>query len=170
MWNETRDRYIKDFKLTKQNDLMALGAILSMNLQRYRAQKDLGDAKKAAAALAMVRECTKGIMESEKALGIDKAAREKGGQHTVSDYITRLKRAAYMKGVHLSERLKAYEAFNMEMRWKLRLLRNGDAEDKAYHNLSEKSICAWAETELAKLEEADKAWAKEKGALWVGKL
>lgn len=170
MWNETRDRYVKDYKLVKQNDLMALGAILSMALMQYRAQRDLSDPRKAATALAMIEKCSEGIRKGEKALGIDKATREKGGQHTVSDYLTTLKRAAYMKGVHLSERTKNYERVIMECRWKLRLLRNGDIEDKAYHNLSPQNICDWLEKELIKLEDLDKKWAAEKGALFVGKL
>jgi hypothetical protein len=58
----------------------------------------------------------------------------------------------------------------MELRWKLRLLQNGDDEDRKYHNVSEKSICEWAARELAKLEEADKKWAKEKGKVFVGRL
>lgn len=170
MWNETRDRYIKDFKVQKQNDLMQLGSILSLALMQYRAQRELADPKKAAGAVAMIEKCAEGIRKGEKALGIDRATREKGGQHNVHDYLANLKKAAYMKGVHLSDRVKAYEALAMECRWKIRLLRNGDTEDRAYHGLSEKSICDWLEKELATLEVKDKEWAKTKGALFVGKL
>lgn len=170
MWNETRDRYIKDFKVQKQNDLMQLGSILSLALMQYRAQRELADPKKAAGAVAMIEKCAEGIRKGEKALGIDRATREKGGTHNVHDYLTNLKKAAYMKGVHLSDRVKAYEAMAMDVRWKIRLLRNGDAEDKAYHGISETSIVAGLEKELARLEELDKVWARERGAIWVGKL
>lgn len=170
MWNETRDRYVKDYKLVKQNDLMALGAVLSLALMQYRAQRELSDPKKAPSAIAMIEKCSEGIRKAEKSLGIDKATREKGGAQNVHDYLTNLKRAAYARAVHLSKRLKAYEAFMMELRWKLRLLKNGDAEDKAYHNLSPQKICDWAEQQLNALEGRDKEWAKEKGAIWVGKL
>lgn len=170
MWNETRDRYIKDFKIAKQNDLMQLGSILSLALMQYRAQKDLADPKKGAGAVAMIEKCAEGIRKGEKALGIDRATREKGGTHNIHDYLTNLKRAAYMKGVHLSDRVKAYEAMAMDTRWRVRLLRNGDAEDRAYHGISEKSIVDGLEKELARLEVLDKKWAVEKGALFVGKL
>lgn len=170
MWNETRNRYIRDFKIQKQNDLVQLGAILSLQLLLYRAQRELSDPKKIAGAVAMIEKCSEGIRKGEKALGIDRATREKGGQHTVADYLATLKKSAYMKGVHLSDRVKAYEAMAMETRWKIRLLRNGDVEDKAYHGLSEKSIIDGLEKELNRLEELDKTWAKEKGALFVGKL
>lgn len=170
LWEETAKRYIKDYRITKTNDLILLGALLSQVLVLYRAQKELVDEKKAAAAQAMITKAADEIRKGEKALGIDKATREKGGQQTVADFITRLKRAAYEKGVHISNRVKEYERVAMEARWKIRLLRNGDPEDQQYHRISEKSIIDWLEKELAKLEEADKTWAKEKAAVWVGKL
>lgn len=170
MWNETRDRYIRDYKLVRTNDLVLLGAILSSVLMMYRAQTDLADPKKAPNAMERISKAAAEMRVGEKALGVDKATREKGGSHTVADYVTRLKRAGYEKGVHLSKRMLAYEQVMMEARWKIRLLRNGDAEDRAYHNLSEKAILDWLEQELAKLEEADKTWSKERGAIFVGKL
>jgi hypothetical protein len=170
VWNHTRDRYIQDYGLVKQNDLVLLGAILAQNTAMYRAQRDLTDPKKAGAAQGVLIKAATEIRELEKALGIDKKTREAGGQHTVSDYITRLKRAAHAKGVRVAERVKAYESFNKELSWKLRLLANGDAEDRKYHDVSERSICEWATRELAKIEAAEKKWAKEKGAVFVGRL
>lgn len=170
LWNEWMRRYVDDYKLTKMNDLALLGGILSNLLLMYRAQRDLAQPDKQAKAQAMISAATDDIRKGEKALGIDKATRERGGQHTVADFITRLKRAAYEKGVHVSDRVKAYEAVMMEARWRIRLNRNGDQEDKDYHKVSDKAIVAWLEVELAKLEEKDKTWAKEVGALYVGKL
>lgn len=170
MWNETKDRYIRDYRITRTNDLILLGALLSQVLTLYRAQRDLSDEKKAGGAQAMVSKASDEIRKAEKALGIDKASREKGGQHSVSDYLTTLKKAAFEKGVHISNRVKEYERVMMEARWKIRLLRNGDLEDRQYHRLTAESIIDWLEKELGKLEEKDKEWAKEKGAIWVGKL
>lgn len=169
-WKETSKRYIDDYGITKSNDLVLLGAILSQAVVMYRSQRDMADPKKSAAASKAIASSAAEIRELEKALGLDKRTREAGGQHTVADYVTRLKRAAHMKGVRISERVKAYEAFNMELRWKLRLLANGDDEDRRYHDVSPEKICKWAEGELAKLEEADKEWAREKGSVFVGKL
>jgi hypothetical protein len=110
------------------------------------------------------------IRELEKALAIDKKTRESGGTHTVANYVETLKYAARTYGVHLSKRVKDYERVMMEARWKLRLLRNGDPEDRSYHGLTEKSFCQWLEKELETLEEADRRFAHEKGRLFVGKL
>lgn len=170
LWETSAQRYIDDYGIAKANDLMLLGAILSQGVAMYRAQRDLTDHKKAANAQNIIIKAAGEIRELEKALGIDKKTREQGGQHTVADYVTRLKRAGNAKGVRIAERVKAFEAFNMELRWKLRLLENGDDEDRAYHNLSPESICAWARNELAKLEEADKQWAMQKGKIFVGRL
>ena len=170
MWEETAERYIQDYGLKKANDLLQLGAILSQALMMFRAQKELADPDKAAVAQAAIKMASDEIRKGEKALGVDKATREKGGQHTVADYVTRLKRAAYEKGIRLSERLTEYERVMMEARWKLRVLQNGDKEDREYHRLTEKTFCEWLRSELAAIEEKDKVWAREKGALFVGKL
>jgi hypothetical protein len=170
MWNSTVRRYIADYKLQKANDLVLLGAILSQILTMYRAQRDLLDPKKSAMAQALITKCTQEIRAGEKALGVDKAGREKSGQHTTADYIARLKKAGYEKGVHISGRVIEYERVCMEARWKIRLLRNGDVEDRAYHNISEKAIVKWLEGELATLEQKDREWARERGSVFVGTL
>ncbi len=169
-WEETSKRYIQDYALVKMNDLVMLGAILSQGVAMYRAQKSLFDPKKATNAVAAISKASEQIQQLEKALGIDKKTREAGGQHTTADYVTTLKRAGHAMGVKIAERTKAYEAFTMELRWKCRLLRNGDEEDKAYHNITAESVVAWAENELARLEAEDKRWAHEKGRVFTGRL
>lgn len=171
LWKNTARKYLSDYGITRQNDLVLLGALLSQILVMYRAQKDISHEKKAAStAQVQIAKAATEIRELEKALGIDKKTRELGGKHTVMDYITNLKRAAHEKGVHISKRVKAYEEFAMDLRWRIRLLHNGDEEDRAYHNLSEDKILKWAEQQLAELEELDKQYANEKGRLYVGKM
>lgn len=170
MWEESAKRYIEDYGLVKANDLMLLGAILSQGIAMFRAQRDLSDPKKAGQAATAISKASEQIRELEKALGIDKKSREAGGQHTVADYVTTLKRAAHAKGVRISERIKAYEAFMTELSWKIRVLENGDDEDRSYHSLTPESICEWASKELEKLAEKDKEWAKEKGRIFVGRV
>jgi hypothetical protein len=58
----------------------------------------------------------------------------------------------------------------MDARWKLRLLRNGDPEDRAYHKLTPQAFCDWLEAELGKLEEIDKKYARDKHAVYVGRF
>lgn len=191
MFVETRDKYMKDYNLTKTNDLVLLGAILTQQLVMFRAQQRLNgmepemdgagvptgrykivEVKPQAMGHAqntVIKAATE-IRDIEKALGIDKKTREAGGQHTVANYITHVKKAGHQMGVHISKRTKAYEKFVMELRWKIRLLRNGDPEDRQYHNISPASILDWAEQELARLEEVDKKFAKEKGKVFIGKL
>jgi hypothetical protein len=190
-WEELRDKYVKDYALVKANDLALLGAILSQHLIIFRAEKrmtgmkpqvdhagiptgqyeyDPPDAADVTGAQKAITVAAKEIRELEQNLGIDKKTREAGGQHTVADYITNLKKAAHTMGVHITERTKEYEAFVMELRWKLRLNKNGDPEDKAYHDLSDEKILEWAEREVAKLENVDKQFATQKGKLFVGSL
>lgn len=170
LWNTSAKRFIDDYGLSKTNDLVLLGAILSQQLAMYRAQRALNEPKQAASAQNTIKKAAEEIRELEKALGIDKKSREAGGKHDMAAYVTTLKRAAHEKGVHVTARVKAYEHLAMELRWRVRLLRNGDAEDRAYHGISERGIIDWLEQQLAELEEKDKQWAKDKGRLFLGRL
>jgi hypothetical protein len=191
LWEESSKRYIEDYGLEQQNDLLLLGAVLSQQLAMYRAQQRMnglepefdasgvptGRYKKAnvkasdmTAAQNIIIKAGGEIRELEKTLGIDKKSREAGGQQTVASYVGSLKEAARRYGLHLANRQKAYEEFCMEMRWKLRLLRNGDAEDRAYHDLSPDKLLKWAEDQLKHLEEVDQKYAREIGKIYVGRV
>jgi hypothetical protein len=189
LFEQTRDAYIKDYGLTKQNDLLTLGSILSLTVEKFRAQKQLTgmepeldannvptgrykvskEKKERSAALSTITKISAEIREIEKTMGLDKKTRDAGGQHSTANYIDLLKRKAHEYGVRITERTKEFERVMMEARWKIRLLRNGDPEDRAHHNITETEIINWLEKELAKIEANDKKWAKEKGKLFVGK-
>lgn len=191
VWEQLRDRYIRDYQLAKANDLALLGTILSQHLVIFRAEQKLNGMepeldhggvptgrykhnppkeKDIAAAHKAINAASKEIRELESSLGVDKKTREAGGQHTVGDYVTRLKKAAHEMGVHISKRTVAYEAFCMELKWKLRMLQNADAEDLQYEDLSPDKVIDWAVKELAKLEEVDKTFANDKGKVFIGQL
>lgn len=191
VWDQLRDKYIRDYQLSKANDLALLGTILSQHLVIFRAEQKLNgmepeldhggvptgrythnppkDAEIASAHKA-INSASKEIRELESSLGVDKKTREAGGQHTVGDYVAKLKKAAHQMGVHISKRTLAYEAFCMEMRWKVRMLQNADQEDLRYENLSPEKVIDWARIELAKLEKIDQEFAKEKGKVFIGQL
>ncbi len=191
MWEKAEENYRRDYALDKANDLVLLGAILTQQLALFRAQQEVngmkpdfdqeglptGKYKRVAlkpvelkAAQDVVIRASKEIRELETTLGIDKKTRDAGGKETTADYLAELKRAAGQLGIHISKRLLAYEAFAMELRTKLRILANADEEDKQYEGVSEEKVLEWARTELAKLEEIDKEFAKEKGKVFVGRL
>lgn len=172
LWNTATERYLEDYAINKQGDKLLLGAVLSQQLAMFRAQRQMQDPKLRKEARKTITEAAAEVRELEKALGIDKKTREAGGQHTVASYVTNLKRAAHEKGIHISARVKAYEKFAMELRQIIRLLRNGDAEDRQYHrdSTSEKTVVEWAEKRLAELEELDKQWARDKGAIALARI
>lgn len=188
-----KDAYEKDYTFDKLNDRVLFGSLLTQQLALYRGQQTISgmepefDAKERPtgfmirrtpppkpaemkAAQDAINSATGEIMKLEKALGIDKKTRESGGQHTLIAYLTTLKRAANEFGIQVNERTKAYEAFAMEGRTKLRILFNADAEDRQYHGITEKGVLTWFRDELARLEQIDKDFAKQKGELWRGKL
>jgi hypothetical protein len=192
MWEQAKKAYTTDYRLAKTNDLVLLGAILTQQLALFRAQQEVNGmepefdqsgiptgryikikdqkATEKAAAQKRIAEASKEIREIEKALGIDKKTRESGGAFNVADYIRTLKEAGHSFGVHIAKRMKFYEETMMEARWRIRLLRNGDAEDKQYHDISEAKIVDWLEERLKEAEDIDKKYAHEKGKVYVGKL
>jgi hypothetical protein len=191
LYTEMDESYRKDYRLVRQSELVLLGSILSQALALYRATQDMSgmhvrrdksgiptgeyehrDLKPAerAAIQKIIADATKEIRDTEKALGIDKKSRDAGNQESVAAYIATLKRAAHRMGVHIHERVKKYEEFNMALQWRLRLLRNGDDEDKKYHDLSPEKVCKWAEEQLAGIDDFNKQFAKSQSKLFGGKL
>lgn len=191
-FESVRDSYIADYNLVKTNDLALLSSLLSQQLEVYRAQQlmngmepvlddkqvptgeyalvEVKDATKNAAQQRLIK-ATQEIREIEKSLGIDKKTREAGGQYSIEEYIATLKKAGRQYGVHIARRFKLHEAFVNGLRWRVRLFRNGDREDQQYHGVETlEKVIQWAETEMKKIEDADKKHANEQGAMVIGKL
>jgi hypothetical protein len=190
-WEALAKRYAEDYQLTKGNDLAFLDLVLQQHILAYRAQNllngmvpELDDEKlptgrymhkpptpaQTEKAQKSMTDASKEIRALEKVLGIDRAARESQGGHTIDSYLTTLKGAANEFGVHISNRLKAYEQFVNDLRWRVRLNENGDEEDKRYHDVEMDGIMRWTREELGRLEQIDKDFAHEKQKLWLGKL
>ena len=190
-YNETAKAYMEDYRLVRISEKVLLGAILAQVITIYRAQLELVGLKPKRDTSGVptgeyeevklsapdrnglqkqIGEATKEIRDTEKNLGIDKKSRDAGGGETTANYIATLKKAAHRMGVHINRRLHLYEEFAMQLRWRLRLLRVGDDEDKRYHNISEENICRWSENVLKQLEDFDKKFAKDQAKLFGGKL
>jgi hypothetical protein len=191
LFNEMAEAYQKDYRLARKGELVLLGAILSQALTQFRCQQELSgvveetDANEIgtgvwvrreikpadrASLQKMMGEATKEIRANEIALGIDKKSRDAGSQESVANYIATLKQAGHRMGVHIHQRVFMYEAFVKELSWRIRLNRNGDAEDKKYHDVSPEKICEWAENELSAMTEFDKEFAHSQKKLYGGKL
>lgn len=190
-WEATAERYGEEYTLSKQNDLIALGQLLQQQVILFRAQVaingmeaevngqgvptgqykrvDLDPGEVAAWHKTMTQASTE-MRNLERALGIDKATREKGGSHTTDGYIRTLKRAAHQRALHISQRTLEYERVINELRVKLRLLYHGDAEDRKYENITPKTILDWLREECEALAEVDKRFNREKGRLFLGEL
>lgn len=190
-WEVSHERYKEDYTLSKQNDLIALGQLLQQQVLLFRAQTAIngmepetdsagvptGSYKRVdldgGEVMAWQKTMTAASQEMraiEKSLGLDKATREQGGAHTVDSYIKTLKRAAHQRAVHIAQRTLEYEKVINELRVRLRLLYNGDEEDRKYHGITPKTVLDWLKEECARLEEVDRVHNREKGKLWLGKL
>lgn len=188
-FEESRDRYLSDYKLTNQSDRLAVNTMLTLHMEAFRAAQRLngmeaevdansvptGRYKKVevkgqdrASALTVLIKARESVAETEKSLGIDKRTRDQGGQYDIATYIGGAKQAAREYGVHLSKRYMAYVTFVMALRTQHRMLRQLDSEDLAEMRLTPESLLDWIWNELVKLEEVDKKFAHEKGKLIAG--
>jgi hypothetical protein len=191
LWETALARYREEYQIVKMNDLVTLGALLQQHLILYRCQWAVNGmepetdrqgvptgryrrvemkASDLAAYQKTLTEAAKEMRALEKSLGIDRATREAGGAHTVDSYLTTLKRAAHQRGIHITKRTLAYEAFVNEARWRVRMLFHADAEDRAYHKIDPKAVLTWVYHELQRLEQVDKDFAHERGKLYLGRL
>lgn len=191
LWEKSAQRYVEDYHLVNTNDLHTLGAILQQQILAYRAQflvngmeaqmdasgvptgqyvQSKRSVDDMATAQKVLNLATDQIAKLEKVLGIDKASREAGGQVSVQTYVRTLKRAAHERGIHISQRVLAYEQFVQDMSWRLRVLKNADPEDRAYHDITPEKICDWARSEVESLAEVERKFKAERGAIYVGKL
>lgn len=187
----SHDRLEAEYAFEKLNDKMAFSSLLTQQLIAVRSQqkisgmvpefdgsgKPLGTYKyvklKAAeeqAAHKALSNATEQIQAIEKQLGIDKKTRDAGNTESVQSYMVRVKRAAMAFGIHINERVRAYEAFCMELRKLLRMLENLDAEDRQHHAITKDNVLKFAREGLDTLEQVDRDFAKQKGHLWRGKL
>jgi hypothetical protein len=191
LWNKSHDRYVEDYHLTKLNDLVLVGAILQQQVTLYRAQCALNgiepeldannvptgkyiqrklDADETDKYLKMLNTASGEIQKVEKALGIDKVSREAGGTVSVEHYLRTLKRAAHERGIHVLNRVTFIEGFAMELRMKLRILNNADAEDRSYHEISPEKILEWCTEKLDEMDALDQQFARERGKIYLGQL
>jgi hypothetical protein len=189
LWTTLESRYKSDYRINKINDLVQLGMLLMQNIALFRAQRSLagiseklGDDGLPTGEIEHVqlkdadvsrfngeiRNAAKEIRDIERAMGIDKRSREAGGDESVRDYLTRLKRLAHDYGLHVNGRVKALEEFAMELKWRLRVAENGDAEDRTYMDCTPDAIMRWARDQLDVLEENEKVFARHQNALIVG--
>jgi hypothetical protein len=172
MWQRASARFQEDYAITKPNDLVLLGALLTQQLLMYRAQIKVVDPEdtKPAEHQNRIMKAGEEIRKIEKSLGIDKQSREAGGQHNVAEYITKLKKFARAKGIRISERVVEMESLMMDMSWKIRLLRNGDDEDRRHHGITDASIVNELEKRIDEIHEKDQEWAREVGSVFVGQV
>lgn len=188
-WTTLAAAYQEQYDLRKINDLTNLATLLVQHISLYRAQQALSGRvpemdedelptgryvsrllkpAEIRAYQEQVNTASKEIRDIEKAMGVDKASRDKGGDESAKAWLIQMKARAHRYGLHVSKRVTKYEEFVMELRWRLRLNLNGDSEDKAYENVSDADIIKWAREKLAELEEVDKTFAAEEGALVLG--
>lgn len=188
-WTTLESAYRDQYDLRKINDLTNLGTLLVQQINLYRAQMGLSGrvpvidedglptgayeqrvlrANEVRSFQDQITGASKEIREIERTMGIDKKSRDQAGDASLQGWLVQMKARAHRYGLHVSKRVHAYEEFVMELRWRLRLNEIGDTEDKHYEECSDEGVLRWTRERLAELEQADRKFAQEEGALVLG--
>jgi hypothetical protein len=188
-FNTLSQQYQQQYSLRKVNDLTNLSTLLVQHVNLYRAQQAMTGRQPAVdddglptgkyemrqlkpaeirAFQGQITDASKEIRTIETTMGVDRKSRDAQGDESVQAWLTAMKAKAVRYGLHVSTRVKKYEEFAMELRWRIRLEQNGDAEDKHYEQCSPEEIVKWARVELEKLEKVDRDFANEEGKIAIG--
>lgn len=183
-----KKQYLKEYAISKPNDLARLSQLLMAELAAHRMTKKMAgqtarydakgqftgyekvDDEEMASVLKSLPQIQSEIRSLEQHLRLDKKSREGHGQNEVKEYMETLKRAAKQYGVHLSERYTKYDEFRNELSWKLRVLDNADDKDRTYHNITAETVLQYCRDHVAEMDDFDKAFAHDKQSIWVGKI
>lgn len=173
---ERRDEYMAQNKFTNQSDLADLDRVLLMEaminrwstwmsrgfdyMQARVDERDIG---------SRINDYSKELRQVKKALGIDKASRDKDKSESVGDFVENLLRRAKEFGVHRNQQYEKAVTLIYELKAMVRMYDRCDEEERKELDLSPESIMEWIRTNMveewdeidAAFRENQKAWIRE---------
>jgi hypothetical protein len=169
-------RYLSDNIFQNVTDYQELDRLLIMELMVYRWSQWLSEERDYAGELVNVDEIRKNIIENskeirlvKKALGLDKATRDRESSESVSDFIHSLKLRAKEFGIMRND--QAISAITM---WKeligiITFYHGSTDEERREFNRTADDIMQWIFDQNEKFEEIDSAM-RENQKMWVREL
>lgn len=173
---DRRDQYMAQNKFTNQSDLADLDRVLLMEtmINRWSTWMSRGfDYMQARVDERQIQKSisdySKELRQVKKALGIDKATRDKDKQDSVGDYIETLLRRAREFGVHRNQQYEKAVTLIYEVKAMVRMYDKCDEEERNELDLSPESIMEWIRTNMVEewdeideaFRENQKAWIRE---------
>lgn len=176
-YNQVAARYLSDNIFTNVADIQELDRVLVMETMAYRWSKWLLEERDYFGELVNVQELQKNINEYskeirlvKKALGIDKATRDKEHGETVADYLHNLRLRALEMGVVRNEQAaKAIELW-MELVGKVTFHKNCTPEERMEFNGSADDVIAWIESKIPEFDQIDEAFRATSQKYWIRKI
>lgn len=174
---ERRDQYMKQNKFTNQSDLADLDRVLLMEtmINRWSTWMSRGfDYMQARVDERQVQKSisdySKELRQVKKALGIDKATRDKDKQDSVGDFIENLLRRAKEFGVHRNQQYEKAVTLIYEVKAMVRMHDKCDEEERKELDLSPESIMEWIRTNMVEeWDEIDEAF-RENQKTWIREM
>lgn len=176
-YEQRRDLYVSQNRFTNQSDLSDLDRILLMEvmIERWGVWITQGfdyfmtriDEKQVQQNIA---DYSKELRQVKKALGIDKATRDKDKAESVGDYITKLLQRAKEFGYHRNNQYEKAVTLIYELKTLVSTYDRSDEQEREDLDLSPESIMEWVrENMIAEWDELDEAF-REVQTTWVREI
>lgn len=174
---DRRDEYMQQNKFTNQSDLADLDRVLLMEtmINRWSTWLSRGfDYMQARvderATQKSIADYSKELRQVKRALGIDKATRDKDKQDSVGDFVDTLLRRAKEFGVHRNQQYEKAVTLIYELKAMVRMYDRCDEEERKELDLSPESIMEWIRTNMVEeWDEIDEAF-RENQKTWIREL
>jgi hypothetical protein len=170
-------RYLEDNILSNISDLQELDRILVMEAMIYRwsqwllEEKDyFGEPVSVADLQKNISDYSKEIRLVKKALGIDKATREKEHGETVADYIHNLKLRAQEFGVVRNQQAYAAITLWQELVGIITFHLNSSPDERNEFKANERDVIEWIISKLPEFNKIDEEFRESSQKIWIRKI
>lgn len=176
-YESSSEKYQKDNIILNMSDLQELERILLMETLVYRWGQWIAEEKDYFGDPVNVMELQKNIKEYsgeirlvKKALGIDKATREKEHGETVSDYIHNLKLRAQEFGIHRNNQAVKAITLWQELVAVVQFHMGCNPDERNEFHANESDVIKWIVDHIPVFEEIDDEFRKTSQTYWVRDL
>jgi hypothetical protein len=176
-YEQVSKRYTSDNIFTNISDLQELDRILTMETLCYRwsqwllEEKDYyGDPVNVADLKKNIEDYSKEVRLVKKALGIDKATREKDHGETVADYINSLRLRAKEFGIVRNEQAVKAITLWQELIGIVTFHLNCSPDERDEFKAHEKDVIAWINSKMDEFNEIDAKFRETSQKYWVREL
>lgn len=176
-YEQRRDLYLSQNRLTNVSDLLDLDRLLQLEIMVHRWGQWMsqgfdyeGTLQDLTGLQKQIREYSKEIRDVKASLKIDKVSRDRERGESLADYTTRLLERAKIFGVHRNRQYEVAVNLLYELRSQVMMYDRCDDEERRELGLSLESIVEWIrDSVIVRWDEIDEEF-RQNQKIWVREL